>query len=99
MRTFGATILVLSCVFAVSSAIYPFQNFTLPWEERVDDLVSRLTIPEIARFSVDCVKIPPASAERIGVHPYQQGITCSRGYVRTNATCWPQSLGLAASFR
>lgn len=27
--------------------IYPFQNTSLPWNERVDDLASRLTIEEI----------------------------------------------------
>ena len=26
---------------------YPFRNVSLPWEERVDDLVGRLTLEEI----------------------------------------------------
>ena len=26
---------------------YPFRNVSLPWETRVDDLVSRLTLEEI----------------------------------------------------
>ena len=83
----------------LASANYPFQNYTLAWGERVDDLVSRLTIAEISRFSLDYVKIPPGSAERIGVHAYNMGTECLRGYVIENATSWPQSLGLAASFR
>jgi hypothetical protein len=28
-------------------ALYPFQNYNLSWDARVDDLVSRLTIDEI----------------------------------------------------
>ena len=99
---FGLSFLVtLSAVldFVPSSALFPFQNYTLPWEKRVDDLITRLTVKEIAAFSVVCVKIHPASAERIGVHAYNSATECLRGYKGHNATAWPQSLGLAATFR
>ncbi len=46
-----------------SSYKYPFQNPTLPWSVRVDDLVSRLTIDEVARQTT--VRIEHSESETI----------------------------------
>ena len=39
--------LTLTLISATTVADYPFRNTSLPWKERVDDLVSRLTLEEI----------------------------------------------------
>lgn len=46
-------------------ALYPFQNYTLSWDARVDDLISRLTLDEIVNqtfaeygiYFVFCVRL------------------------------------------
>ena len=78
---------------------FPFQNTSLPWDHRVDDLVNRLTLEEIvpqteAEYGGHTPEIP-----RLGIKPYVWITECLRGQVNTNATSYPQSIGLAASFR
>lgn len=77
---------------------YPFRNVSLPWEVRVDDLVSRLTLDEIVP---QMAKTQPAPAiERFDIKPYDWDTECLRGDVHAGvATSFPQSLGLAASFK
>ena len=46
---------LFSCLATLSSiayAKYPFEDVTLSWEKRVDDLVQRLTIQEVVNISV-----------------------------------------------
>lgn len=64
--------------------IYPFQNTSLSWDERVDDLVSRLTVEEIAsqletRYSGQAQGIP-----RFNILPYSFLNECLRGIVKYN---------------
>ncbi|XP_070188987.1 uncharacterized protein [Littorina saxatilis] len=83
------------------AANYPFNNVSLPWEDRVNDLVNRLTLAEIQDQMAHSGGSPsgPAKAiERLGIGQYQFATECLRGDMRTNATAFPQSLGLAASF-
>ncbi|XP_070541987.1 uncharacterized protein [Ptychodera flava] len=81
----------------VSSA-YPFQNTTLPWKERVDDLVGRLTLHEMvlqmARSS------PAPSIDRLGIKPYVWNSECLHGAVSPTGldTAFPQAIGLGATF-
>ena len=82
---------------------FPFQNTSLPWEQRVDDLVGRLTLDElvlqIARGGGP-QNGPAPAIERLGILPYQWSTECLRGDVGAgNATSFPQSLGLSAMFR
>ncbi|XP_046577961.1 LOW QUALITY PROTEIN: probable beta-D-xylosidase 5 [Haliotis rubra] len=82
-------------------ADFPFRNTSLPWSERVDDLVSRLSIEEIqyqmARGGAVNDGTPPIP--RLGIKPYSWNTECLRGDVKAgNATGFPQALGLAASF-
>ena len=35
---------------------YPFLDPSLPWDKRVDDLVGRLTVDEIAKQTAVCVQ-------------------------------------------
>ncbi|XP_071112668.1 uncharacterized protein [Haliotis cracherodii] len=82
-------------------ADFPFRNASLPWSDRVDDLVSRLSLEEIqyqmARGGAVTDGTPPIP--RLGIKPYAWNTECLRGDVAAaNATGFPQALGLAASF-
>ncbi|XP_071113290.1 uncharacterized protein [Haliotis cracherodii] len=82
---------------------YPFQDPSLPWEVRVDDLVGRLTIEEIqeqmARGGAGASGGPAPAIPRLGIGPYSWNTECLRGDVDAgNATSFPQAIGLAASF-
>ncbi|XP_066494787.1 uncharacterized protein [Tiliqua scincoides] len=81
----------------------PFRDPTLPWEERLDDLMSRLTLEEMVLQMArgGARKNGPApSIERLGIGPYSWNTECLRGDVEAYgwATSYPQALGLAASF-
>lgn len=84
---------------------YPFNNVSLPWDERVNDLVSRLTLGEIqeqmARGGAGINGGPAPAIPRLGIGPYQWDTECLRGDVGapgSYATAFPQSIGLAAAF-
>ncbi|ESP01987.1 hypothetical protein LOTGIDRAFT_157123 [Lottia gigantea] len=76
---------------------YPFYNTSLPWDVRVDDLVSRLTLQELqeqlARGTGGAPAIP-----RLGIKQWEWWTECLNGDVNNNATSFPATLGLGASF-
>ena len=81
--------------------VFPFRNVSLPWSERVDDLVSRLTIDEI----IDQMAYgggwnegvtPPIP--RLNILPYSWGTECLRGDIGENSTGFPQAINLAATW-
>jgi beta-glucosidase len=78
--------------------MYPFQNPELSLEERVEDLISRLTLEEKAGF----VTSRQAGIERLGISDWRVGCEIARGYVgRTPeepSTVFPQPIGMAAMF-
>ncbi|XP_046550186.1 probable beta-D-xylosidase 2 [Haliotis rubra] len=82
---------------------YPFRNISLPWEDRVNDLVGRLTLDEIqlqmARGGSGSKAGPAPAISRLGIKPYSWDTECLRGDVSAGeATSFPQALGLGASF-
>ena len=63
---------------------YPFQNTSLPWDVRVNDLVSRLTIEEIMdQLTYGGVGSagPAPAISRLGIGPYSWNTECLRGDV------------------
>lgn len=71
---------------------YPFQNTSLPLEERVTDLVSRFTLEE----KVDLMIQYQAAVERLGVKPYKHGTEAAHGMAWLGeATGYPQPIGLS----
>ena len=83
---------------------YPFRNPNLAWQDRVNDLVNRLTTEEIINqtfvSNVDGVEeqsVVPA-IPRLNIKPFVWKTDCTRGIAHTNATAFPQDIGLAASF-
>ncbi|KAK7108537.1 uncharacterized protein [Littorina saxatilis] len=84
----------------IQTGDFPFRNVSLPWEDRVNDLVNRLTLEEIQDQMAHGGAGGPAKAiERLGVGQYQWATECLRGDVAPNATtAFPQPIGLAAAF-
>ncbi|MGC4093923.1 MAG: glycoside hydrolase family 3 C-terminal domain-containing protein [Polyangiaceae bacterium] len=74
---------------------FPFQNPELPFERRVEDLVSRLTAAEKAEQMLHEAKAVP----RLGIPAYNWWNECLHGVARAGvATVFPQAIGLAAMF-
>jgi beta-glucosidase len=72
-----------------------YQDATLPIEERVDDLISRMTLEEkVSQMVYDAPAI-----ERLGVPKYNWWNECLHGVGRAGiATVFPQAIGLAAAW-
>ncbi|WP_373233470.1 glycoside hydrolase family 3 C-terminal domain-containing protein [Cohnella sp.] len=74
---------------------FPFNNPDLPLEERVNDLVSRLTLNE--KINLMCQyqdEIP-----RLGIKPYKHGTEAAHGMAWLGeATSFPQPIGLACTW-
>ncbi|HWC55293.1 MAG TPA: glycoside hydrolase family 3 C-terminal domain-containing protein [Chitinophagaceae bacterium] len=89
-------LLFLSSAALAQKYQYPFQNPSLPIEQRVNDLVSRLTLEEKVAQMLD---VTPA-IKRFGVPAYDWWSECLHGVARTKfkVTSYPQAIGMAATF-
>src|SRR6266576_422142 len=73
----------------------PFRNPSLPIAERVDDLVSRMTLEE----KVDQMVHAAPAIPRLGIPAYNWWSEGLHGVANTGyATVFPQAIGMAASF-
>src|SRR5262249_41867389 len=72
---------------------YPFQDPDRPLDERVRDLLSRLTLPEkLVQMLHEAPAVP-----RLGIPAYNWWNECLHGVARAGvATVVPQAIGLAA---
>jgi len=79
----------------VAQTTYPFRDTSLPMEERVDDLLKRLTIEEkISLLIATAVEIP-----RLEIDKYYHGNEALHGIVKAGRfTVFPQAIGLAATW-
>lgn len=74
---------------------YPFQNPDLPLEERVDDLVGRMTLEEKVSQMVN----EAPAIERLGIPEYNWWNEGLHGVARAGlATVFPQAIGLGATW-
>ncbi|NTS42634.1 glycoside hydrolase family 3 C-terminal domain-containing protein [Flavisolibacter sp. BT320] len=94
-------ICVLAAVVATTSSAqengrYPFQNPALSFEQRVDDLVSRLTLEEKVAQMLNAA---PAIS-RLGIPAYDWWNEVLHGVARTpyRVTVYPQAIAMAATF-
>ena len=82
--------------FAQKKFDYPFQDPSLSISERVNDLVSRLTLDEKVNQMLNSA---PAIG-RLGISPYDWWNESLHGVARTKypTTSYPQAIGMAATF-
>lgn len=74
---------------------FPYQNPELSVEERVDDLVSRMTADE----KISQMMNAAPAIERLGIPAYNWWNECLHGVGRAGvATVFPQAIGLAATW-
>jgi len=78
---------------------FPFQDPTLPWNQRVDDLVSRLSVEEIVPQTKAVYEGQTPAIPRLNIKPYIWISECLHGEVQTNGTAFPMAIGLGATFR
>ena len=82
-------------VSAPKAADYAFQNPDVPLEERVADLVSRLTLEE----KVTLMNEEAAALPRLGIKKYRYWNEALHGVARAGKfTVFPQAIGLAATW-
>jgi beta-glucosidase len=94
--------LIFVCIFVVALNLkswsqyqYPFQNPDLSIDERVDDLVSRITVQE----KIDQLLNNAPSIDRLSIPEYNWWNECLHGVARAGyATVFPQSISIAASW-
>ncbi|TAJ11082.1 glucan 1,4-alpha-glucosidase [Marinilabiliaceae bacterium JC017] len=74
---------------------FPFQDACLPLEQRVDDLISRMTLDE----KVSQMQDVAPSIDRLGIPAYNWWNESLHGVARAGAaTSFPQAIGLAATW-
>src|SRR5512133_825837 len=74
---------------------FPYQNYQLPLEIRIADLMSRMTLSE----KVSQLFNSASAVDRLEVPAYNWWNECLHGVARAGrATVFPQAIGLAATF-
>lgn len=74
---------------------HPYQNPDLPVQQRVDDLVDRMTLEE----KVSQMKDEAEAIDRLGIPEYNWWNEALHGVARSGlATVYPQAIGLAATW-
>jgi beta-glucosidase len=93
MKLFWAPLLAVHVAWGQTPALY--KNADAPMEKRVDDLLSRMTLPEkISQMMNDSPAI-----ERLGIPAYNWWNECLHGVARAGrATVFPEPIGLAATW-
>lgn len=92
---YTAATLLISAQGALSAQEYPFQNPELPREDRIEDLLSRLTVQE----KIGLMMNGSQGVERLGIPEYNWWNEALHGVARAGlATVYPQAIGMAATF-
>src|SRR5215471_21054785 len=87
--------LVATIRIGAGAQALPYQNQSLPFETRVNDLVSRMTLEEKVQQMKD---VAPA-IDRLGVPAYNWWNEALHGVARSGlATVFPQAIGMAATW-
>ncbi len=85
----------LSCTVLTAQYSYPFQNPSLTIDQRVKDLISRMTPEE----KISQLMNNSPAIDRLGIPQYNWWNECLHGVARAGyATVFPQSITIAASW-
>ena len=88
-------LLIALPMLSVSQTKYQFQNTSLSTQERVEYLLSEMTLQE----KIDQLLFQSPAIERLGVPEYNWWNECLHGVARAGyATVFPQSISIAASW-
>lgn len=91
---FLSIFLIGACTSSVQYE-YPFQNLSLSFEERAEDLLSRMSLQD----KIDQLNYESKAVESLGVPEYNWWNECLHGVARSGiATVYPQAIGLASSW-
>ncbi len=91
---------LLPCIILVSCTSktqyeFPFQNPVLSFEERADDLLSRMSLEE----KISQLNYSSQAVAELGVPEYNWWNECLHGVARSGiATVYPQAIGMASSW-
>ena len=92
-KLFFFTTIVLLTIVSPLQAIDPWKDTTLSFEERTNDLVSRLTIEE----KTELMRFDSPAVNRLGIPAYNWWNECLHGVARSGlATVFPEAIGMAA---
>lgn len=92
---FPLLIILLGVNLNAQTKKFPFQNPKLSTEERVEDLIARLTLEE----KVGQLLYNSPAVDRIGLPEYNWWNECLHGVARNGrATIFPQAIGMAATW-
>ena len=85
----------VACLAPLFAQQPPYQNPAAPLEQRVDDLLKRLTLEEkISQLMNDS-----AAIDRVGIPAYNWWNECLHGVARAGrATVFPETIGMAATW-
>lgn len=93
--TFLCVLIFRPCVGQENQNKFPFMNSSISVDERVADLISRLTMDE----KVNQLMNNTAAIDRLGILPYSYWNEALHGVGRSGvATVFPQAIGLGATF-
>ncbi|GKU24525.1 glycoside hydrolase family 3 protein [Clostridium folliculivorans] len=83
-------------IFKTSKHMYPYLNPSLPLIERIDDLISRMTLDE----KISMIPTRQGEVERLGIKAYNVGGEAAHGVVSNlgTATVFPQPQGLSCTW-
>ncbi|QAA33074.1 glycoside hydrolase family 3 protein [Clostridium manihotivorum] len=83
-------------IFDVNKYKYPYLNPTLPLEDRIKDLISRMTLEE----KISMIPTSQGAVERLGIKKYGVGGEAAHGVVSPlgTATVFPQPQGLSCTW-
>lgn len=94
LNTLLSIILLGACTSSVQYE-YPFQNPELPFEDRIEDLLSRLSLQD----KINQLNYESKAVESLGVPEYNWWNECLHGVARSGiATVYPQAIGLSSTW-
>ena len=95
MKKLFLTLAVAVISYTASAQQFPYQNYKLPVEQRVDDLLSRLTLEEKVQLMMNGSK----PVKRLGIPQWDWWSEALHGVGRNGlSTVFPSCIGMACSF-